>query len=135
VTQEWKERIKQFESYAEDIENRARAASVPIVVVIVPNPAQAAMISMDEWPEGFDPFTLDKELGSIITTYGGTYIDILPYFRATSNVEQHFYPINGHPDADGHAIITGFLTKELTSGAVPELRAAVQSDGALEQVK
>jgi hypothetical protein len=133
LNQEWEERIKQFESYAADLEKRAGAASVPIVVVMVPNAAQAAMISMAEWPEGFNPFTLDKELGSIITSYGGIYIDILPHFRATSNPERHFYPINGHPDADGHAIITGFLTKELTSGAVPELRAAVQSDGALEQ--
>jgi hypothetical protein len=135
LNQEWKERIKQFESYAADIEKRARAASVPIVVVMVPNRAQAAMISMGEWPDGFDPFTLDKELSSVITSYGGTYIDILPNFRTTSNPEQHFYLLNGHPDADGHAIITGFLTKELTNGAVPELRAAMQSDGALEQVK
>jgi hypothetical protein len=102
---------------------------------MVPTRAQAAMISMGEWPDGFDPFALGKELGSIITSHGGTYIDILSNFRATSNPEQHFYLLNGHPDADGHAIITGFLTKELTSGAVPELRAVVQSDGALEQVK
>jgi hypothetical protein len=134
-SQEWKERIKKFEGYAADIGQRARTVGVPIVVVMVPNAAQAAMISMGEWPKGFDPFMLDKELGSITTRHGGTYIDILPDFRATSNPQQHFYPINGHPDAEGHAIMAGFLTNELTSGAVPELRAAVQSDRALERVR
>jgi hypothetical protein len=66
LNREWKERIKRFESYAADIEKRARAASVPIVVVMVPTRAQAAMISLGKWPDGFDPFALDKKVGSII---------------------------------------------------------------------
>ena len=50
-------------------------------------------------------------------------------------LKQHFYPIDGHPDADGHAILTQFLAKELTGGAVPELRAVAQSGGASGQVR
>ena len=130
LSQEWKDRIRKFDEYAAEITRRVKTAGVPIVVVMVPTRAQAAMISMDEWPKGFDPFTIDKELGSIIRRHGGTYVDILSDFRVTSNPEQHYYPINGHPDADAHAMIAGFLAKELTRGAVPELRA-----GMSEQVR
>jgi hypothetical protein len=125
LSQEWKDRLRKFDSYAAEIARRAKTAGVPIVVVMVPTRAQAAMISMDEWPEGFDPFTMDKELGSIIRRRGETYVDILSDFRLTSNPEQHYYPIDGHPDADAHAMIARFLAKELTSGAVPELSAGM----------
>jgi hypothetical protein len=125
LSQQWKDRIQKFEGYAAEIIRRAKTVGVPIVVVMVPTRAQAAMISMDEWPKGFDPFTIDKELGLIVSRLGGTYIDILSDFRVTSNPEQHYYPIDGHPDADAHAIIAGFLAKKLTSGAVPELRAGI----------
>ncbi len=135
LSQEWKERLGLFEGYVTEIGKKAKAAGVPIVVVMVPTRAQAAMISMAEWPAGFDPFKLDKELGSITTRHGATYIDILPQFRATPNPERHFYPIDGHPDADGHAILTRFLAKELTGGAVPELRAVAQSGGTSGQVR
>jgi hypothetical protein len=130
LSREWKDRIQKFDGYAAEITTRAKTAGVPIVVVMIPTRAQAAMISMDEWPKGFSPFTIDKELGTIITRHGGLYIDILPDFRETSNPEQHFYPIDGHPDSGAHAMIAGFLAKELTVGAVPELRA-----GPSEQVR
>jgi hypothetical protein len=122
LSQDWKDRIQKFDGYASEITKKAKTAGVPIVVAMIPTRAQAAMISMDEWPKGFDPFTIDKELNKIITEQGGIYVDILPDFRATSSPEQHFYPIDGHPDSDAHAMIAGFLAKELTGGAVPELR-------------
>jgi hypothetical protein len=123
---EWEAHLREFEGYAADVEGRARSAGVPFVAVLVPNRAQAAMISMGEWPVGFDPYRLNRELRSIITSYGGTYIDILRDFRDIPNPERYYNPMNVHPDAGGHAIIADFLAKELSGGIVSELKAAVQ---------
>jgi hypothetical protein len=133
LTQEWEARLRKFQTYVEQVGKMSRNEGVPIVAVMVPNRAQAALISMEEWPQGIDPFRLDRELRLITTSQGGTYIDILPYFRATPNPERHYYPLDGHLDGDGHAIIAEFLAKELSGGAVPELKAAVQSDDALRK--
>lgn len=135
LSQEWEKRLGLFEGYVAEIGKKAKAAGVPIVVVMVPTRAQAAMISMAEWPADFDPYKLDKELASISARHGATYIDILPQFRATPNPERLFYPIDGHPDAEGHAILTQFIAKELTGGAVSELKAGTQSGGASGQVR
>ncbi|MGD0482236.1 MAG: hypothetical protein ABSA42_18860 [Terracidiphilus sp.] len=130
---DWRHRLELFNGYAADFEGQANAAGVPVIVTLVPNRAQAAMISMGHWPPGDDPYKLGEEVRAIVASHGGTYIDILPDFRAVPNPEQYFYPIDNHPDASGHAIIAEMLARELTSGSVPALSAADQSRSALEK--
>jgi hypothetical protein len=126
LSQDWQGRLKEFEKYASDVVHLAKSSGVPLVAVLVPNRAQAAMISTEDWPKGFDPFKLDQALRSIIVSHGATYIDILPDFRTSSSPERHYFPIDGHPNSDGHALIAGFLAKRLSAGVVPELKASDQ---------
>jgi len=132
---EWQEKLRQFDNDATDAAARSRAAGVPFAIVLVPNRAQAAMISMDKWPVGYDPYKLDGELRSSVASHGGIYIDILPDFRDLPNPEQHYFPVDGHPDAVGHAIIAGFLAKELTSGEVPSLANSAPHQITQKQVR
>lgn len=125
-TEQWQRLLKNFQFVAAEFESQARAADIPLVAVLVPNRAQAAMLSMSDWPAGFDPYKLDDELRAIIVSNGGTYIDILPDFRTVPNPEQNYFPVDGHPDADGHALIARLIAKELTSGAVPALKVRGQ---------
>jgi hypothetical protein len=119
----WELHLREFDTYATDVEAKAKAANVPLVAVLVPNRAQAAMLSLGEWPPGYDPYKLDDEVRAIIERHGGTFIDILPDFRTVPNPERHYFPVDGHLDANGQAMISGFLAKALTSGAVPALKA------------
>jgi hypothetical protein len=93
------------------------------------------MISMGKWPDGYDPYKLDNELRAIITRHGGIYIDILPGYRALPNPEEDYFPVDGHPNASGHAIISGMLAKALTNGSIPALKAATQPQAGLEKQK
>ena len=122
----WQAQLNQVDGDAASIEARARAAGVPLVVAFVPNRIQAAMISIGEWPAGYDPYKLDAEMRTIVTSHGGTYIDIFPGFQRIPNPEQYYLPVDGHPTAEGHAILSRLLATELTSGAVPALRAATR---------
>jgi hypothetical protein len=122
----WQHLLNTFQVYAASFEAQSKAAGVPFVAVMIPNRAQAAMISAGEWPAGYDPYKLDNEVRAIIVDHGGTYVDILPDFRKVAGPEQYYFPVDGHPDADGHKILSDFMAKELTNGAVPTLRAAVQ---------
>jgi hypothetical protein len=130
---DWKRHLRQSGSVAEDVEERARDAGTPLAAVLIPDRAQAAMISMGEWPADYDPYKLDRDLRAIITRHGGTYIDILPDFHNIPNPEEGYYPVDDHPNAEGHAIIANLLARELTSGVIPELKAAVQPRPPQEQ--
>jgi hypothetical protein len=85
---DWQYRLARLDAFAAGIEGQAKAAGVPIIVTLVPNRAQAAMISMGKWPAGYDPYKLGEEVREIVTSNGGTYIDILHDFRAIPNPEQ-----------------------------------------------
>jgi hypothetical protein len=126
-TAKWRDNLRQFDSYAADIEVSAKASGTPFAAVLIPNRAQAAIISMGEWPAGYNPYKLDNELRSIIVSHGGIYIDILPDFRNVPNPEKGYFPVEGHLTAEGHAIVSDLLAKELTSGAIAELKATDQS--------
>jgi len=128
---EWQSSLLAFDSYAADIEARARAAGVPLAIVLVPWRVQAAMLNVDGCPNGYDPYKLDDELRAIVASHRGTYIDILPDFTAIANPERHYFPVDGHPDADGHAMIAAFLAKELTNGTIPALSIAAGQQAAL----
>jgi hypothetical protein len=129
---EWQRELKDFASSAADIEGQARKAGIPLVAVLVPDRTQAAMISMmDECPKGFDPYKLGEELRSIIVSYGGTYIDILPEYRTVPNPQLGYFAIDGHPNAYGNAMIAGFLTDKIASFINPGKSAAVQPQAGL----
>ena len=118
--------LQNFDKDAAEVARQAKSANLPLVVTLLPVRAQAALISMGDWPADIDPYRLNNDMRAIVTRHGGTYVDILPDYRSITNPEQGFLPIDGHPNADGHATIARFLTKELTSGAVPALKVTAQ---------
>jgi hypothetical protein len=126
----WQARIQAFDADVATVQAQAAAAGVPLVVVTIPSRPQADMISMEEWPAGYDPYKLDDELRAIVVSHGATYIDIFPGFRTVSNPGQYFLPVDGHPNAGGHAIISRLLADGLSS-AVPALKAIPPSQDVL----
>ncbi len=130
---EWNREIKEFDSSAASIAGQARKAGIPLVVVLVPDRTQAAMISMmGEWPKGFDPYKVGNEVSSIIVSHGGTYIDILPQFRTVPNPQLGYFALDGHPNALGHAMIARFLTNKLADVAIPALSNTAKPQAELQ---
>ena len=119
----WQHLLSVFQNDAAEFAQRAKRAGVPFVVVLIPNRAQAAMVSMGRWPEGYDPYKLDNELREMVQANGGIYMDILPNFRRIPSPERYYFPLDGHLDADGHALVSGQLTHNLTGGVVSALKA------------
>lgn len=119
----WQNNLHQFEIYASDVSERAKAAGVPLVIVLLPDYGQASMLSKGEWANGNDPFKLDNELRAIITRHGGTSISILQDFRNIPNPAELFYPVDDHPNVNGNAVISNMLARELTNGNIHALNA------------
>jgi hypothetical protein len=129
---EWQMQLQYFDTELAEIAGLAKNAGVPLVAVFVPNRPLAAMLSKGEWPAGYDPFKLEHEVRDNIVNHGGRFIDILGDYRRIPDPERDYFPVDGHPDSDGHAMISRFLARELTGGAVPELKASTAPDIAMK---
>lgn len=117
----WKDELMHFDQDFAAVSERAKAARVPLVVTLMPYSTQAAMISLGEWPTAIDPYKLDNDLRAIVEKRGGTYLDILPQYRTIPNPERGYFPVNGHANPAGHALMAQILANALTGGAVPAL--------------
>jgi hypothetical protein len=131
----WQTQLQYFDAELIEIVGLAKNAGVPLVAVFVPNRPQAAMISKGDWPADYDPFKLEGEVRDSVVNNRERFIDILPDYRGIPSPERDYFPVDGHPDANGQAIISRFLAKELTSGEVPELKAPTPPDIAMEPGK
>jgi hypothetical protein len=120
---QWQNRLHYFEQEFASIAARAKEKNIRIVVVLVPSRGQAALVSRGHWDPQFDPYKLDNDMRQIVVRNGGIYLDILPSYRSIPYAENGFYPVDGHPDADGHSVIAKLLVQQLTGGAIPALNA------------
>jgi hypothetical protein len=69
----------------------------------------------------------------MIEPQGGVYVDLLPAFRRIPNPERHYFPVDGHLDGEGHAMIARMLEEELANGRIPELRPIPEPRSSLAQ--
>jgi hypothetical protein len=128
----WKPYWQQFDRVTADIASRAEKAGVPLVVALIPQRAQAILISTGNWPAGVDPFAVGDEVKSVVESHGAIYLDLLSEFREIPNPGRLYYPVDGHLNADGQGVVARLLAKKLTDGAIPPLRRARQSIPAYE---
>lgn len=125
LSPEWLGHMEEVQKDSADISRKAHAAHIPLVVVYVPNHAQAEMIAMGQTPSGYDPYQLDARLRSMMTAEGDIYLDILPAYRnlPVADIQQDYLPVDGHPNASGQALIARLIAQQLTSGVIPALRS------------
>jgi hypothetical protein len=127
----WKGQLMQLDTYAADLERQTKSIGATLVVTLLPQRAQAAMISDGEWPAGFDPYKVGEDVRSIIERHGGTYIDVLHGFQNVPNAASYYFPVDGHVDLNGHKLLSGLLTDALVSnhalspGTIPDERSTV----------
>lgn len=131
----WQENLRRFNIYLTDMQTRAHAAGVPLVVALVPARVQAGLLSMTQWPAGSDPYTFDRALRPVVLDAGAIYIDTLPEYRNLPHAAQNYFPVETHPTEKGHRFIAMTLDKGLTSGVIPELTPSAGQSATPEHMK
>jgi hypothetical protein len=119
----WQQHWVDFGGHAQDMLARAHAAGIPMAVVFAPNRLQAAMISAGEWPAGYDPYGVNRNVQSLVAAGGGTFIGLLPHYRAIPGSEHFYLALDGHPTTAGYAFLGEAIAQQLTRGAIPALGA------------
>lgn len=111
----WQSRLDTYEKLLAQMADQARAAHVPLVLVYVPQRAQAAMISGTPAPAGVDPWAFSRAIGDIAKRHGIVYVNTSDDFSLLKNAADLYYPVDGHPSGAGHAVIADAVVSRLVS--------------------
>jgi len=122
----WQQRYKDFDDDFSRVAAQAQAAHVPLVVTLLPEHTEAAMIALGTPPAGYDPTLIDSRTRSIVTGHGVAYVAVIPELRNYPNPQLGYYATEGHPNARGHAMFADILAKKLTSEVSSNLQTSNQ---------
>ena len=110
----WQSRLDHYETLLAHMAEQAHAAHIPLVLVYVPQRAQAAMISGTPVPAGVDPWAFSRAIGEMATRHGIVYVNTSEDFSQLKNAPDLYYPVDGHPSGAGHAVIASAVVSRLT---------------------
>jgi hypothetical protein len=109
----WRLRLQIADMTLSRIADQARRAGVPLIVVFMPARGQAILSAAKSEPKGIDPFALDRAIGEIARRNHAAFVDVTQITSKTAKVADDFYPVDGHPNAFGHALIAQGLGRTL----------------------
>lgn len=113
---------------------KLEGSGVPLIITAVPNRVAAALVSNQSHLEGTDPWWFGRRISDIAVEHGALAVDATPDFANSPHAEQLFYPVDNHPNGEGHGVIAKALMGRLTDGSIPKL-AACRSTSQLESHK
>jgi hypothetical protein len=117
-TGQWSLRLKVADATIGKVASQARAAGVPLIVVLMPPRVQAALSAPGADRHHTDPFALGRALSSIVQAHGGHFVDMTTVISRLKDPADLFFAVNGHPNADGHAALAASVEAALV-GDVP----------------
>jgi len=118
----WQSRLRMFAEDVAAIEQKTQRSGIPLVAVLLPDRGQAAMLSMGAWPDGWNPYELDNQMRRIVTSQGGIYLDILPPFQRIPDAAKDFFPVDDHPNEEGHKLLATLLARALADSSLAIFR-------------
>jgi len=121
------QRTRKLDEYIGQVADRSQSTGIPVVVTLLPNRALAAMIASGSPPAHSDPYALDNELRTSSLAHNLVYLDILPEYRRHPGAEAFYYPAEGHPNSDGHALIADFIDQAILRAKVIPLNPPAQN--------
>jgi hypothetical protein len=104
-TDAWRIRLNFVDSLIDRLSVDAGKRHVPVVVAFVPLAAHAVLAGSHTAEPDLDAFGLSRTIEAISAEHNAQYIDALYLMSRVARPAEMFYSVDGHPNAEGHAII------------------------------
>ena len=116
----WRGRLAVLDKDLGYVTDQFRTQNVPLLVIYVPQEAQAEVISGMK-ADTVDPYLINRAIAQIVQRHGATFIDASPQFAHTRNPLSYYYAVDGHLSEKGNALMADLVEQGLVGGAIPLL--------------
>ena len=126
LSSRWRRRLSDFNLILTDMAARLRPLNIPLLVMVIPSQAQAAVLQSKQLPGNIEAGQIDRIIQDQTRSAGGYYVDVLSQFAKTPQSDRMFYPVDGHINIEGQAPVARALVQECLSGIAPAFKSASQ---------
>jgi SGNH hydrolase-like domain, acetyltransferase AlgX len=127
LTPKWQRRVDEFDTLLGGIAAKYHAAHVPLLLVYVPQRAQATLLAAHQAPPGVAPYAFGRTIGEIAARHGVDYLDLSTAFSRIPQAASLYYPVDGHLTGKGDAVLAAQLAAALQR-RLPEFAACTPPD-------
>ena len=127
LTPAWQRRVDDFDTLLGGIADKYHAAHVPLLLVYVPQRAQATLLAAHQAPPGVEPYAFGRQIGEIAVRHGIDYLDLSTVFSKIPQAADLYYPVDGHLTGKGDAVLAAHAAAALQQ-KVPALAACAPPD-------
>src|SRR6185436_4358800 len=92
-----------------DMARKVHDAGRPLLLVVAPSQLQVALLTSTNRRPAVDAGAIDARLREIAARNDIEFLATLGDFRGIKAPSQVFYPVDGHLNGDGHAILTNAI--------------------------
>ena len=114
----WQQRLSVADTLIGELAARFHAAGVPLLVLVIPQRAQAELTTMKTRPSGIDPLALQRMLSAIAQKHGVGYIDVSSEFKKDAHPANLYYPVDNHLNEDGSQAVARSIVASLLSSGI-----------------
>ena len=108
---EWQIKLAHLDADMAQLSGIAKQASIPLLVVYIPQRAQAAVLASPKLADHVDPLILPKEIKRISAAYGAGYADMGDEISRGLASSQIYYAMNGHLNGEGNTLLAHAMVK------------------------
>jgi hypothetical protein len=127
LTPAWQRRVNDFDTLLGGIAEKYHAAHVPLLLIYVPQRAQATLLAAHQAPAGIAPDAFGHLIGGIAARRGVDYLYLNPAFSRIPRAASLYYPVDGHLTGQGNAVLAVQAAATLRRD-LPSLSACAPSD-------
>jgi len=113
----WRRRVEEFDAALARIAALARARSVPVLLVFIPQRAEAVLATSSRSNPEFHPAAFPRMLARIAQKHGVAFVDTTPEIPRNLPSAEMFYAVNSHINARGHELVSRAIVREMTGPA------------------
>jgi hypothetical protein len=114
----WEKRLSLADMLIGGMARKVHAAGLPFFVVFAPSQLEVALLTAHTQPAAVDADAIGHRLAQTAARNASAFLDTLDDFRAAKVPAEIFYPVDGHLNGKGHAILANAIIRGLTGGAV-----------------
>ena len=112
-TPAWSLRLRVADDTIGRMAQQAHQAGLPLIVVLMPSRAQAALAADGADRHGAHPFAFGRALSAIADRDKVDFVDLTRQIRHLPDPSSLFFTINGHPNGDGAAALASAVEPAL----------------------